>query len=305
MRCEQVRNLLNEYVDGALSGALRDQLQAHLASCAECRREWRWVQAIWRGLSDLPPVAPPPDLHARIMTHVRAHTRAREAQQRIAFWRWAGAAAVAASLFLMGFFVAQSDGVQAAFGFGGSRKPAPETPQPVQAGVFIEYRTTEDGMRLPVLTARMNREATAELHYIAHATPALTPVWRGTLQPGKTVEIPLQALLQASKERVLTLHWSVDGQRRVLFVPAGYPPAKIATVRLQAKLGEALRQLVSVYQTPIEWVPNGEEPLVVLDVQDTTLEDVLRQLLVGSKYTFKRHGEAWQVISQQSAPRTN
>lgn len=298
MHCEQVRNLLNDYVESSLSGALRERVQAHLDACAECRRELRFVQCIWRGLSALPDAPTPADLHGRIMTHVRAHARAKEAQGRVLLWRWMGAAAAAASLFLLGFFAAQSDGVQATFGLGKVRQPAVQTPQLVQAGVFIEYREAEDGTRLPVLLARLNREATAELRYAPSAEQEPALVWRGALLPGKTVEIPLQALLQASNERALTLWWRVEGQRRVLFVPAGYPPAKLATLQLQAKLGEALRQLAAAYQTPIEWVPNGAEPLVVLDVQDATLEDALRQLLVGSNYTLKRQGELWRVVSR-------
>lgn len=297
MRCEQVKNLLNEYIEGSVSEALRERIQAHLDACAGCRREYRFLQSMWQGLSSMPEVVPPVGLHERIMTHVRANVRTREAQQHVAFWRWAGAAAVAAGLFLMGFFVANSDGVQAAFGFGGAKKSVAESPRPVQAGIFIEYREAKDGSRLPVLEARMNREATAELHYVAGAESSATPalIWQGTLLPGKTLEIPLQALLQHSNERVLTLWWSVEGRKRVLFVPAGYPPARIASVRLQAKLGDALRHLASVYQTPIEWVPNGEEPLVVLDAQDVSLEDALNQLLVGSEYKLTRQGAAWRV----------
>ncbi|MCS6918366.1 MAG: zf-HC2 domain-containing protein [Fimbriimonadales bacterium] len=298
MRCEQVRNLLNEYIEGSVSEALRERVQAHLDACAACRREYQLTQSIWRGLSAMPSVSPPADLHARIMTHVRANTRTREAQQRVAFWRWAGAAAVAAGLFLMGFVVAQSDGVQAAFGFGGAKKQAETPMQLVQAGVFVQYREAGEGARLPVLEARMNRAANAELRYAPNPQSEPTLVWQGTLEPGKTLEIPLQALLKASGERALTLWWSVDGQQRVLFVPAGYPPAKLASVRLQAKLSDALRQLASVYQTPIEWRPNGEEPLVVLDVQDATVEDALSQLLQGSSYTVKRQGETLRVVTQ-------
>lgn len=298
MRCEQVKNLLNEYAEGAVSEALRERVQAHLNACTDCKREYQFSQSIWRGLSAMPEVTPPADLHARIMTHVRANTRVREAQQRVALWRWAGAAAVAAGLFLMGFIVAQSDGVQAAFGFGGTLKQVQETPQPVQAGVFVQYREVEQGVRLPVLEARMNREANAELRYAPDAQAEPTLVWQGTLQPGKTVEIPLQALLKASDKRVLTLWWRVESQQRVLFVPAGYPPAKLATIRLQAKLSDALHQLASAYQTPVEWHPNGEEPLVVLDVQDATMEDALRQLLQGSNYTVKRQGETLRVVTR-------
>lgn len=226
-------------------------------------------------------------------------THAREAQQRFAFWRWAGAAAVAAGLFVMGFFAAQSDGVQAAFGFNAKSKPAIRTPQPVQAGVFLEYRATTDGARACARGA-MNREADAELRYTPDSKERTEPilVWSGRLQPGKTVEIPLQTLLHTSGERVLTLRWTLERQSRVLYVPAGYPQAKLASLRLQAKLSDALRQIASAYQTPIEWVPNGDEPLVVLDVQDAPIEEALQKLLVGSNYTVKRHGDFWRVVSR-------
>ena len=108
----------------------------------------------------------------------------------------------------------------------------------------------------------------------------------------------MQTLLHTSGERVLTLRWTLEGQSRVLYVPAGYPPAKLTSLRLQAKLGDALRQLASAYQTPIEWIPGGAEPLVVLDVQDATLEDALQKLLIGSNYTVKRHGDFWRVVSR-------
>jgi anti-sigma factor RsiW len=93
MHCEQVKSLLNEYCEGSLSEAMRARVEAHLRGCAACQREAQFMQAIWRGLAAMPEVIPPADLHARIMTHVRANTRAREAQGRVAFWRWAGAAA--------------------------------------------------------------------------------------------------------------------------------------------------------------------------------------------------------------------
>ena len=89
MHCEQVKSLLNDYCEGSLSEAMRERVEAHLRGCAACQREAQFTQAIWRGLSAMPEVAPPADLHARIMTHVRANTRAREAQGRVALWRWA------------------------------------------------------------------------------------------------------------------------------------------------------------------------------------------------------------------------
>lgn len=298
MRCEQVKGLLHDYIEGSLSTVIRQQVEAHLAHCVECQRELRYVRGIWQGLRQMPEVVPPADLHARIMTHVRANTRLREPAPYVVFFRWVGAAAVAASLLLMGFLIAQSEGVQAAFGFGGKRKPVAEVAQPLPAGLFVEYRETNEGTRLPVLLARMNAESRAWLRYLPEsAPPDAAPVllWHGTLQPGKTVEIPLQALLKATTGRVVTLYWSTETRSSVLHMPVGYPPAKVATLRLQAKLGDALRELASVYQVPIESDPECHEPLVVLDVRNATIEQALRQLLVGTGYRLEREGVLWRV----------
>ncbi|MDW8106699.1 MAG: zf-HC2 domain-containing protein [Armatimonadota bacterium] len=298
MRCEQIQSLLHDYVEGSLGTVMHQQVEAHLACCAECQRELRYVRGIWQGLRQMPEVAPPADLHARIMTHVRANTRLREPAPHVAFLRWFGAAAVAASLLLMGFLIVQSDGVQAAFGFGGMRKTVAESGQPLPAGIFVEYREANDGTRLPVLLARMNFESRAWLRYLPeNAAPGASPVllWHGTLQPGRTIEIPLQALLKATTGRVVTLYWNTETRSSVLYMPVGYPPAKVANLRLQAKLGDALRELASIYQTPIESDPECHEPLVVLDVRNATIEQALQQLLIGTGYRLEREGVLWRV----------
>ncbi|MCS7064999.1 MAG: zf-HC2 domain-containing protein [Fimbriimonadales bacterium] len=303
MRCEQVRVLLNDYLGGALSPAIAESLQAHLSACAACQREWQFQRGIWRTLERMPAPEAPADLHARIMTYVRGHQRARAQSQRWLVWRWVGAAAAAAALFLLGFFSARPGGVMAGFGSSLLTDQQEKTlPHPVPAGIRLEWREVGGGERVPILHAALNREASATLAWSAE--PDLPPrlaqrIWQGRLQPGKAVEIPLPLLMQQGSSRhAATLWWTIDDQHRAFFVPEGYPPMARATLRLRANLSEALALLADAYQTPIEWLPatHNTNPLVVLDVRDAPLADALNQLLLGTGYTTRQENGHWRVL---------
>ncbi|GBC92366.1 hypothetical protein HRbin15_00834 [bacterium HR15] len=305
MRCEQVRVLLNDYLEGTLSPAIAESLRAHLSACAPCRREWQFQRGIWRTMAQLPAPEAPTDLHARIMTYVRGHQRARVQSQRGLIWRWVGAAAAAAALFLLGFFSARPSGVMAGFELLLPKKKAVEIgppPRLMPSGIRLEWREVGGGERIPVLHATLNREAGAILAWSPE--PDLPPrlaqrIWQGRLQPGKAIEIPLPLLLQQSNSRyATTLWWTIDDQHRAFFVPEGYPPMTRANLRLRAHLSEALAILADAYQTPIEWLPatHDTNPLVVLDLRDATLSDALNQLLIGTGYTARLENGHWRVL---------
>jgi hypothetical protein len=59
-------------VDGCLDAAGEQQLAAHLAACASCRQDLEDLQRVVNQLQQMEPVAPPPDLTARI--HARLHS---------------------------------------------------------------------------------------------------------------------------------------------------------------------------------------------------------------------------------------
>lgn len=303
MRCEQVRVLLNDYLEGALRPAIAEAVQAHLRVCPACQREWQFQRGIWRSLARMPAPEAPADLHARIMTYVRGHQRARAQSQRWLVWRWVGAAAAAAALFLLGFFSARPGGVMAGFGLSPSKAVSEVTlPTPVASGIRLEWREVGGGERIPILHAALNREASAILAWSPEpdSPPRLAQrIWQGKLQPGKAVEIPLPLLIQQDGSRyAATFWWTIEDQHRAFFVPEGYPPMARATLRLRAPLGEALAILADAYQTPIEWLPatHNTNPLVVLDVRDTTLADALNQLLLGTGYTARQQNGHWRVL---------
>jgi len=67
MRCQDVRQLLSEYLDGVLDSAHNKIVEEHLANCRECRLYWQALKADARLLRDLPEVAPPPGFRAELI----------------------------------------------------------------------------------------------------------------------------------------------------------------------------------------------------------------------------------------------
>jgi predicted anti-sigma-YlaC factor YlaD len=97
MTCEQVRNILDDYADGDLAEAEFQEVELHLASCAECRREERLLRALLAEAAALPRELPPgrdlwPDLAARLRGAEGARVVVRPAVPR-----WVRPAALAAA----------------------------------------------------------------------------------------------------------------------------------------------------------------------------------------------------------------
>jgi anti-sigma factor RsiW len=82
--------LLADLLDGSLDASDRAQLDSHLAICQTCRTDLAAAAAGRDAIRSLPPAAPPPDLHDRIVTAAGRHSSAP------AWYRWAGVAAAAA-----------------------------------------------------------------------------------------------------------------------------------------------------------------------------------------------------------------
>ncbi len=66
MKCEELLEVLNDYVDGHISLRLCEQLSEHLAGCDPCRivvDNIRGTLALYRGTQ---PYSLPPELHERL-----------------------------------------------------------------------------------------------------------------------------------------------------------------------------------------------------------------------------------------------
>lgn len=119
MTHEEVRDLLTEYVLGALDAKTRADVDAHLAACPECRalqaEEARVFDALGRGVE---PVAPPASLRDRILASAR-NERVAPAPAPVSFaapraarslpWMLAAAAAIIALVAGWQLFAAKSE----------------------------------------------------------------------------------------------------------------------------------------------------------------------------------------------------
>jgi anti-sigma factor RsiW len=67
MKCPEARELLSALLDDALSASERQAIEAHLAACAECRRELEALRGTVTLLGRLPPVHAPAGFVDRVM----------------------------------------------------------------------------------------------------------------------------------------------------------------------------------------------------------------------------------------------
>ncbi len=93
--CESVRRLLDAFEANELDGVTSMQVQEHLDACADCRREWQWLQETDASLARVRATAPsaPASLRQKI--------EGRRRRLQLTMWT-ARAAAIAVLALLMG-----------------------------------------------------------------------------------------------------------------------------------------------------------------------------------------------------------
>jgi len=112
MKCEEIGELLPDYLQGSLKAEQDDLVEQHIAECADCREE----VAIWKKLSLLPVEQPSAGSRERFEAMLRAYQTGRsdkassgfERPKRAAVWNWlrspVGAMAWSAALLVIGIF---------------------------------------------------------------------------------------------------------------------------------------------------------------------------------------------------------
>jgi hypothetical protein len=69
MRCQEIEELLCDYVDGVMGAGQRADFEAHTASCASCRETVADVTGVVNFMERAAVVEPPPELLTRILYH--------------------------------------------------------------------------------------------------------------------------------------------------------------------------------------------------------------------------------------------
>jgi len=198
MKCEQIAELLPDYLQGSLNIDQHRNVEAHLEQCADCSEE----VAVWRKLSLLPVGQPSPASRARFEAMLQAYQVGRSnqpagnSQWRKLFSSWnvlgwlsspLGAAAWSAALLTIGVFV----------GFHTVNPPKPPSPSPELAKVEAELASTK---QLVVLSMLQQQSASARLEGVSFTTsdqqlnPQVLSALLHTLRYDSSVDVRLAAL---------------------------------------------------------------------------------------------------------------
>ncbi|HTN42655.1 MAG TPA: zf-HC2 domain-containing protein [Nitrospiria bacterium] len=81
MTCEQVQEILSDYLEGSLDPETSGLVQTHLASCPDCRAEFRELAEAKRAVAGLPLIEPPPGFSRMVMVRIR------EEAERPSVWK--------------------------------------------------------------------------------------------------------------------------------------------------------------------------------------------------------------------------
>jgi anti-sigma-K factor RskA len=197
MKCEQISELLPDYLQGSLGPDQCRIVEAHLEQCADCSEE----VAVWKKLSLLPVEQPSPMSRVRFEAMLQAYQAGRSTQpssrsewrKRASSWNFLhwlrsplGATAWSAALVAIGVFA-------------GLRLAGPKTPPPSPeiAEMQNELKATK---QLFVLSMLQQQSASARLEGVSWSTqdqqldPKVLSALLHTLRYDSSVDVRLAAL---------------------------------------------------------------------------------------------------------------
>ena len=94
--CKYFRSLADEYIEGELTDAQMNELEAHIAECENCRRELDELKALKNALRSTQAEVPE-GLHEQIMSAIKAEPKKKPARRHV-FYR---GAAISAACFML------------------------------------------------------------------------------------------------------------------------------------------------------------------------------------------------------------
>jgi hypothetical protein len=255
MQCDEVRGLLDWYVDGELSPEEKGAVAAHLETCQRCSSELEAVRRGIRLLNEAPQESPPAGLRSRIL----AQTAQRGSPPVVAWPRWAIKAA--AGVILAGAAAA----VALTIFVPGSRHP-----------VALVTGNTGPTVKAVAPAERAPEPAPVE----AAASAPRTPVAQARVEPNRRVSVrepnsPLPPSKHADKPRSET---RPQAQRRMVGEEAA--PKHSEAAGGKAVIGPDL----PTFDYPADTVPLGEAARLARErAAESDLTDVAKDGgLVGS-----------------------
>ena len=196
MNCEEIGELLPDYLQGSLKAEQDDLVEQHMEGCADCRDE----VAIWKKLSLLPVEQPSAGSRERFEAMLRAYQIGRNdkgaaaagRESRGAAWSWlrspVGAVAWSAALLVAGIFAGN---------YLGNRAAHPNSSQEEIAAMHSELTNMR---QLVVLSMLQQQSASERLQGVSYSQregrldPQVLAALVHTLRYDNSVDVRLAAL---------------------------------------------------------------------------------------------------------------
>ena len=184
MKCDDVRDLLDEYVDGELAPADRASVEEHLAGCEACRTECEELRKTAELVRSMPRAAAPEGLVAEVRRQIEERRQAR--RWVIVRWSraagWAAAAAIVAVIIRYAPWEREVEGPSA---------PVEQSARALRAEVDKEAERAADAMRLAKAAPELGlRREDGRGVPSAPAAPAPTPPTASVPEPRATATLP-------------------------------------------------------------------------------------------------------------------
>ena len=81
---EEIQRLLHIYLDGMLNEAQHAEMESHLRTCENCRRELDYLQVVMRGIETYPLLETPPNFAEDVISTLQTVSQNRYALELIA-----------------------------------------------------------------------------------------------------------------------------------------------------------------------------------------------------------------------------
>lgn len=229
MTCDEARALFTDLADGRLGAAERDAVGAHLATCAECRREWEGFERTLELLHGLPRYRAPAGFPERVLSAARPAPWPRRLARRLFVPLHVKLPVEAAAIALIAV------GASLMTRATEVRQAMPGTPPAHEAPARVAAPAPESGPAPPV------------------GAPAAKKAASGLAAPGPVVSGRLAVDEPARAEHALAALFARTGAIEVSRVQA--PDGLVVEVDVpRAQYTELVRGLASIGA----WTPEGE-----------------------------------------------
>ena len=105
MKCEECSELLDLYINGELSDEERQEVDAHLSSCQQCREELAFAKKLQKELSSMPKPAVPEHFFEDVRAKIEAEKHQAKRETFFSYFRMSRVAPVLAAALLVGVFL--------------------------------------------------------------------------------------------------------------------------------------------------------------------------------------------------------